>query len=223
MWFIKIDKERLKAWPVDDTLGRFQELEDEIREVLPESRVTTGSLEGVITRLERRRLFAGIPVLLLLAVMGVTVLFYMSMMVSYLVQSRQRDAALLRSRGVGTTQLLRLYLVEGLGLTVVAVALATVVALGIVASAGKLPYFREMTGGGFMPVAVGPAPLLVAVGAGLICLMILVVPGALSVRSGLLFQKLQAARPPSTSWFHRYYLDAAILMFGGLIPLGAAL
>ena len=217
LWFIRIDKDRLKNWPVDDTLRRFDEFEDTLRDSLPESKVSTGAVSKVVEDLQRRSFFSSVPMLLLLAVMIVTVLFYMSMTASYLVQSRERDAGLLRSRGVGTVQLFRISLLEGLVLTAVAVAIAVGLSLAIVALAGKLPYFREMTGGEFMPIALSPTPFLVAAGAGVLCLLILVIPGALSARAGLLVQKLQSARPPTTSWFHRLFLDVAVLLIGGLI------
>ena len=41
-------------------------------------------------------------------------------MVSYLVQSREGDSALLRTRGLGTLRLLRIYLLEGLAMTALA-------------------------------------------------------------------------------------------------------
>jgi ABC-type lipoprotein release transport system permease subunit len=149
--------------------------------------------------------------------MVVTVLFYLSMMVSYLVQSRERDTALLRSRGVGTLQLLRVYALEGLVMTVVAVALAPFLALGGVALAGKLPYFSGTTGGGLLPVNLSATPFLGALGVGLLCLAIFVIPGALGARGGLLLYKLRSSRPPTVPFFHRYYLDVALISIGGLV------
>ncbi|MCH8148614.1 MAG: hypothetical protein IH987_11560, partial [Planctomycetes bacterium] len=79
-------------------------------------------------------------------------------------------------------------IVATFGAAVGAASVAIGLSLAIVALAGKLPYFREMTDGEFMPIALSPMPFLVAVGAGLLCLSILVIPGALSARAGLLLQ-----------------------------------
>ena len=216
-WSISIDKDRLAEWPVCDTIPRFDTLEDELRLVLPGSRLTTGPLEGLIDDLEKTGLYSGVPILLLLSLMVASVLLYMSMMASYLTRSRGRDTALLRSRGLTGFQLIRLYVLTGLAITLVAIPIALGLAWVVVASSGKLPYFQQMTGGELMSVPVGAAPVLVAVGVGLLCLCVLVVQGATSVRRGLLFQKLDEARPPGTSWFHRYYLDVAVLSIGGLL------
>ena len=68
-----------------------------------------------------------------------------------------------------------------------------------------------------MLVELEAGPLLSAGAAALACLLVLVVPGTLSARAGLLFQKLSVSRPPSVSWFHRYYVDVAVLVVGGLV------
>ena len=210
-----MDKEPLKGWSLQEARSRLDDFENDIARAMPGSDVSTG-IHELLDDFERRSFFSRAPLLLLLAVMVVTVLFFLSMMVSYLVQSRERDAALLRTRGVGTLRLLRLYALEGLIMAALAVALAPFLALGLVALAGKLPYFRDMTGGDPLPVEMGPAPFLAAAGAGLLCLAIFVLPGALGARGGLLALKLRSARPPTVPFFHRYYLDVALLSLGGL-------
>jgi hypothetical protein len=50
----------------------------------------------------------------------------------------------------------------------------------------------------------------------LLCLFILVIPGTAGARMGLLVHKMRSARPPTLPFFHRYYLDIALLTFGGL-------
>ncbi len=216
VWFVTLDKEALREWSFADTRLRFKRLDDAITRAMPGASVAAGIVHRVISDIESRGVFSRVPMLLLLAVMVVTVLFFLSMMVSYLVQSRERDAALLRTRGVGTLQVLRLYALEGLVMTALAVVLAPFLAIAMVALAGKLPSFSGMTGGGFLPVEIGVAPFLMAAGAGLLCLVIFVVPGVLGARSGLLAHKLRSSRPPTLPFFHRYYLDVALLVLGGL-------
>ena len=216
IWFLAIDKVRIKGWSFSDTRLRFKEFEDHIVTTMPGSSVSASFIGGLIENIERRSLFTRVPLLLLLAVLAVTVLFYLYMVVSNLAQDRERDAALLKTRGVGTLQVMRLYSLEGLVMAVVAVLLAPFLAIGLVALAGVLPYFSDITGGGLLPVELGPAPFLMATGAGLVCLAIYVVPSVLGARGGLLAHKLRASRPPTLPFFHRYYMDVAVLVLGGL-------
>ena len=217
VWFNKLDKHEVGSWSVSEATGRVDAFTEAVREVMPEVVVRAGAITTTIRTVERRSFLAGVPILLLLAVMGVTVLFYMAMVVSYLVKRRERDTALARSRGVGTWALLRIYAAEGFVITGAGTVAGLILAFGAVALSGKLPYFSEMTGGGLMHVELEARPLLFAGAAALACLLVLVVPGTLSARAGLLFQKLSVSRPPSVSWFHRYYVDVAVLVVGGLV------
>jgi len=215
-WFIFVDKEPLKEWSISESHSRLEALQNALSTAMPGSTLITG-IDGLMDDFERRSFFSLVPLLLLLTIMVVTVLYYLAMMVSYLVQSRENGVALLRSRGVSTLQLLRLYALEGLVLTVVAVVLAPFLAMGAVAAAGKLPYFREITGGDMLPVEWHWVPFLVAVAAGLLSLAIFVIPAVVGARTGLIIHKLRSSRPPSVPFFHRYYLDVALLVLGGLI------
>lgn len=216
VWFIRVDAERLKQWSISEVRHRLEDFETAVSKAMPGSDVST-----LITRLlnsfETRSFFSRVPLLLLLVVTIVTVLFYLFMMVSYLVRSKERDAALLRTRGAGAAQFLRLYAVEGVVTTAAAVALAPFLAIGAVAIAGKLPYFNRMTGGNLLPVEIGPAPFLVALGAGAFCLSFLVLSTVLGGRRGLLAHKLASSRPPTVPFFHRYYIDVGVLALGGLV------
>ena len=216
LWFVSVDTEPLKKWSIPEVRRRLQGLGRSISRAIPGTETTTG-ITRMLDEFELRSFFSRVPLLLLLAITAVAVLFYLSMMVAYLVQSRETDVVVLRTRGVGTLQLLRLNSLEGLAMTAVAVTLGPFLAMGIIAIAGKLPYFSDMTAGAFLPVEFGPAPFVAAAGAGFLCLVILVVPGALAARGGLLGHRLRMSRPPRVLLFHRYYLDLALVALGGLI------
>ncbi|MXY22299.1 MAG: FtsX-like permease family protein [Dehalococcoidia bacterium] len=215
-WFVFIDKENLKKWDKDEVRARLADMESEVSNVMQGSAVFTG-IETMLRRFERRSFFTGIPMLLLLVVMTITVLYYILMMVSYLVTSREQDVALLRSRGVGSWHLARIYALEGLGITLIAAIIAPFLALGAIALAGKLSYFEDITLGRFLPVSLEWTPFLVSLAAGALCLAIYVVPGVIGARTGLIVQKMRAARPPSEPFFHRYYIDIGLMVIGGLI------
>ena len=114
-------------------------------------------------------------------------------------------------------RLSRLYLLEGLVMTAVAVALAPFLATGLVAAAGFLPAFSDLDEPGLLPVELQALPFVVAGVIGAVCLIIYVVPGVLGARGGLLAHKLRSSRPPSVPMLHRYFLDVVVLVAGGLI------
>ena len=166
IWTVLIDKESLKAMPVAEARRRLGDFQQEVTAAMPGTEVGADAVQGLTEVGEKRNFFARVPMLLVLAVMVATVLVFLLMMVSYLVQSREKDAALMRSRGAGTMQLLRLYAVEGAVMTAVAVVLAPFLAIAMIALAGLVPPFREMTDGKLIPVVLRAEPFLVATGVG---------------------------------------------------------
>ncbi len=215
-WFIFVDKEPLKRIRPEDLRQRLDNLEGGMAIRMQGSAVFTG-INALLDRFERRSFFTSIPLLLLLTIMVITVLYYLSMMVSYLVQSREDDVALLRSRGVSMAQLVRIYAIEGLIITAMAVVIAPLLAMGIIATSGKLPYFTDITNGAFLPVNWRWMPFLVSAAVGLLSLIIFVVPSVIGARTGLVIHKLRSSRPPDVPFFQRYYLDVMVLVIGGLV------
>lgn len=215
-WFIFIDKEPLKKIRPEELRERLDNLESGMAIRMQGSAVFTG-ITSLLDRFERRSFFTSIPLLLLLTIMVITVLYYMSMMVSYLVQSREDDVALLRSRGVSMAQLVRLYAIEGLVITTVAVVFAPLLAMGAIAISGKLPYFTDITGGALLPVNWRWMPFLVSAAVGALGLAIFVIPSVIGARTGLIIHKLRSSRPPEVPFFQRYYLDVMVLAIGGLV------
>ena len=215
-WFVFTDLEGMKDWSASEALARFDDFEHEITTAVPGAQVSS----AIITMLERfqdRSFFTRVPLLLLTAVLVATVLFFLGMMVSVLVRRREEDASLLRTRGAGIARLSRLYLLEGLAMTLVAVAAAPFLATALVAVAGFLPAFSGLAEPGLLPVKLDPLPFVVAGATGALCLLIYVVPGVLGARGGLLSHKMRSSRPPTVPLMHRYFLDVVVLVAGGLI------
>ena len=215
-WFVFVDKEGLKLWNNADMRARVKRLESDVSVAMQGSAVFTG-IEAMLNRLDRRSFYTSAPLLVLVVVMAVTALYYILMMVSYLVAGRESDVALLRSRGVSSWHLARIYALEGAAIALIGAAIAPFLALGGIALAGKLSYFRDITLGGFLPVSLDWRAFAVSGAVGLVCLALYVIPGVVGARTGLIVRKLNSSRPPSTPFFHRYYIDVGLMAVGGLI------
>ena len=215
-WFVFVDREGLKTWDKGEVRARLNEMEAEVTVAMPGSVVLTG-IRGMLDTFDKRSFFTSVPLLLLLVVTAITVLYYILMMVSYLVSSREADVALLRSRGVSSWQLARIYALEGIGITFVASFVAPFLAMGAIALAGKLGYFRDITLGEYLPVSLEVMPFLVSGGVGLLCLAIYVIPGVVGARTGLIVHKLRSSRPPAVPFFQRYFIDVGLMVIGGLV------
>ncbi len=215
-WYMNMDRDALKRLSAGEAADRLDALDVRLAETMGGATPLTG-IRPLLEDLDRRTFFSSVPLLLLLTIMVATVLYYLAMMVSYLVTSRTSDVALLRSRGTSTLQLLRLFAYEGVTMVVLAVLVSPLVAMGLIALAGKLPYFEQFSNGDFLPVRFELLPFLTAAAVGVLCLVLFIAPAALGARAGLIVHKLRASRPPTVPFFQRYYIDGALLILGGLI------
>ncbi|MDP6514346.1 MAG: ABC transporter permease [SAR202 cluster bacterium] len=215
-WYVLVDKQGLKGWSEQKVRDRLDGFESDVANSMQGTAVLTG-IDKLLDDLERRSFFSGVPLLLLLVVMVITVLYYVSMLISYLTLSREYDVALLRSRGVTTWHLVRLYAFEGLVLAFTASVIAPFLAMSAVAAAGKLGYFGEITGGATLPVAFHWMPFAVAAATGVLSLAMYVVPAVIGARTGLAAHNLRSSRPPSVPFFQKFYLDIGLLVVGGLV------
>ena len=215
-WYNRVDTDALAAWSKDEMRSKMESLRRDIGVSIPDS-ITRSGIDIMLIELGRRSFLNSVPLLLLLATLGVTVLYFLFMIVSYLAPNREGDLALFRSRGTDTWLLLRLYLIEGGIMAVLAAAIAPFIALTTVWLAGLLPYFSHITGGNTLPVYMSWAPFAAAAVAGLLCLSIFVIPGVVGARSGMIMLKLRASRPPSVPLVQLYYVDFMILAVAGVL------
>ena len=215
-WYSGVDASILRGWSKAEMRSRMDQLGEELSILLPGAFAFSG-IDIMLARFGRQSFLSSVPLLLMLTVLGVAVLYFLFMIVSYLVPNRESDVALFRSRGTSTWRLLRLYLGEGVVLTLVAAAIAPFLALLVVWLAGLLPYFGHITDGRPLPVHPNWIPFAAAGIAGLLCLVIFVVPGVLGARSGLIIHRLRASRPPSMPLVQRFYIDIGFLVVGGIL------
>ncbi len=217
IWTINFDKEAIKSLTPSHIRSSFRDFETQFTLRIPGAGEASSGILRLLARFDTRSFFSRVPLLLLQTLMVASVLFFLVMMVSYLVRSRQADTALLRARGVTASRIFRIYALEGLTMTILAVIIAPFLAIAGVALAGALPFFREMTDGAFLPLVVGPMPFIVAALTGLACLVVYAIPSAVETRGGVLLLKLRSARPAALPFVHRYYLDIGFLVIGGII------
>ncbi|MDP6452548.1 MAG: ABC transporter permease [SAR202 cluster bacterium] len=215
-WVISVDKEGLKRWSVTESRQKIDDFELDIGKFIPASELRTG-IKALVNDLSRSGVLSSITLVLLFTVMAATLLYFLVMVASHLAITREGSGELLMSRGAGIFQVFRLHAIEGLVLTVIPVVAAPFLAMGAVAFAGMLPYFRSITSGGVLPVGFNGTSFLLAGVGGLLSLIIFVVPAVMGARAGLIAQRLRSSRPPLAPVFQRFYLDIGLLIVGGMI------
>ncbi|MCY4576235.1 MAG: ABC transporter permease [Chloroflexi bacterium] len=171
-------------------------------------------LDDVLNTYDTRIRFIEAPIAIMLFLVTAMVL-YAIVFLAGLVTDRQRaDAALLRSRGARTPQVLQIYAVQGFLVTAAAAAAAPFLAAGLIASVGYLPVFSSLGDGGPLRVSVSPLAFGLAGVGGLLAFAVLLIPTLRLARRNLLEERRLIVRPNQVGFVQRYYLDVGLAAAG---------
>ena len=216
IWIIRVNKEGFKRWTAGEARTRLDQFEKQLVNLIPGSEVST-TLNGTFRKFQHRTFFGKIPLLLMLTIVFITILIYLGIISSYLVQDRSADIALLITRGIGPLHIISLSIWEPLLMTLLVIIVAPFGAMALVMLSGILPYLRDMTNGTFLSADLSPMALIATLVSGILTIAVTASLGLLNTGSGLQAYKLQVGRPTNTLFFQRYYLDIALISIGGVV------
>ncbi|WP_322795730.1 FtsX-like permease family protein [Tepidiforma sp.] len=173
-------------------------------------------LGNVLAEYGRARQYQQAPLGILLLQLTAVAVFYVILVSLVIVERQAEEVALLRGRGATVSQVVAIYLVEGLLLGIPAVVVAPLLAAAGTALLGLTPTFRPVNNGDLLPVAIPPEAYLYAAAGVVISVAALLVPAAWAARASAVARRRELARP-GTPFFQRYYLDLALAGVAGLL------
>lgn len=176
-------------------------------------------LDSLLNDFEEELLLARLPLLLMLFLVVAILVYYLALIVGLVVRSRIAEISLLKSRGATSVQIAILGLGEGLVVATPAVIAGPYLALGLIRLLGFA--FLELSGASSEAarVTVGvslPAFLLGLLG-GALAVLVFTVATFVTSQQGGVEARQSSARPPTSNFLHRYYLDVALLALIGLV------
>ena len=207
-WHYALDYHALRVGALGEVLQRHHEflrmaepsrveVQFPLQEVIGSYLVRAGQLRLTLTLLL-------VPVALLLS-------FFTYLVARLLVESERDAIATLRSRGAGAEQVVGIYVGQAAALGVLALAAGPPVGLFISAVIGAADGFLVFVNRTSLPVALSLRAWLFAA-AGVVLFMFTTVAAAVAARGSIVERKAARARDESRAPFwHRYYLDAALL------------
>lgn len=214
-WLLDVDPARINGFQGAQIQAALDSMQSELRNSL-DGYQQISRLGDALDRFDTRLFVNRVPMLVVTALLLLAVLYYVVTLASLLTDARREEISLLRSRGAAGWQIGVIYTFEGIALAAIGVVLGPLLALGAVALVGIIPPFADLNGGKLLPVELTGQAYSVALVAGGISFLALLVPAAQAARVGLLQERRRAARPPSVSVVQKYYLD---LMLLGLVLL----
>ena len=217
-WFFLPDSEKIPASESLEIQGLLARIEWLVSSGL-ENSGSTIRLDNLLREFEAQLLLAQVPLLLMLFLVIAILTYYLALMAGLIVRSRAVEISLLKSRGATPIQIAILGLGEGLVVAVPAVIAGPYVALGLIKLLG-FAFFRLSGAAGetiSVPVSISLASFLIGLAGGALAVLIFTATTLLASRRGEIEARQASARPPTSNFFQRYYLDVALLAVIGLL------
>ena len=212
-WLLITDTSRIHARNSADTLADIRQTNAALNATLGSFRQTT-SLDNALAEYDRRLFFSKLPMFVVLVLIAIVILYYVATLSSLIVEDRRSEVALLRSRGATSSQILMVFVMEGLTIAVLSVLLGPILAAGVVSVLGLTPAFSGLTAGGVLTVSLSSGAYLMAALGGLLSFAALIFPAFRASRINVTQERQRSARPTDLPIFQRYYLDVLLLVVG---------
>ncbi len=215
-WYLYVDTDYFKLLNLNESISRLTEFEERLGIEITRADVLT-ILDSRLNSLQRRMLFARIPMLLLAALAITSIAYYLFMVAGIIARRRSLETSMLRSRGITVLQVIRSYAIESVLIAGVPALIAPFIAVGLVASLGLLPAYQSVNDSLFLNVEFAWQSWIWSIAAGFAVFAILLLPAILGTRRGIVDQYQSEARPERPPLFQRYYLDVIFLAIGSLV------
>ena len=211
VWYIVMDESEVHYTIATDIIERVDNVEKYTRDLLPNTRLAIsprGPLEAyrdnamLLTVLLYA--FAAPIIFLLLAFIGLTA--------SLTVEQRRNEIAVLRSRGASRLQITTIALIEGIILGSIALALGSVLGLGVARLIGQTRSFLDFAGTHSLDVRMTVPTLQIGIGAVAIAILAQLLPTFAASGRTIVMYKQERARMLRRPWWQRAYIDLLLLI-----------
>ena len=215
-WLLMVDASTLDARNATFARRSINAMEDRLSTNLYSYRQIT-ELDEALFRYDVRLFFSKLPMFVILILISVVILYYVITLSSLVVEQQRGEIVLLKSRGSSAAQVLSVYVLEGVTIAVLAIAVAPLLAAGVISLLGITPAFSDLSGGELLSVSLSPGAYMMSALGGLLSFAALMVPAVQASRMSVTTFRHQSARPYTQPFYQRYYLDVLLLIVGVLL------
>jgi ABC-type antimicrobial peptide transport system permease subunit len=212
-WHILVDPQTISSKAIRPLRTRLTLLKNALDTELGYSTVITTELDDILIDFAQQADAIQAPLLLLTAEMVLLTLYYVVMVASLSVRQVEREFAQLRSRGAGNRHIIRIQLLEAIGIGLVAFVSGPLIGLLLVRGLGEVGPLQDVGQVGWSLNITGVAWLAAGVGA-LGCVAGLMLPLRSALRRTIVTHQQERIRDDKPVWWQRLYLDVFVLAAG---------
>lgn len=197
--------------PLGRTLDR---LNIELYQRLKDTRVEI-SFASTLTEFKKQSLQLQTLLFTLAAPMLAMVFFFIAMNARQSLDKQRSDIAVLRSRGSSTKQIIWIYLIEGLLLGGISLAIGPFIGWFMAKSIGSANGFLSFVSRKSIPVGFSTDAMIAGGAAVLLALLATIIPAIIYAKSSIVNYKQELARSDRKPGWQRWYLDVLLVAAAG--------
>jgi putative ABC transport system permease protein len=211
LWYLLLDGSDVYIDDVPPLLGRIAAVEARAHRLLSNTSLDISPAEAMIKYRYEARLLTILLSVFAVPILGLIV-YFVAMTAGMAVRRQQTEIAVLRSRGVSRWQVLGVYLVEGLALTVAALGLGILLGLAIALAMGQVRSFLTLVDRPPLDVNLSRSSLRFAFGAAGVALAATLAPALSAAKHTIVTHKQEQARALRRPMWQRFYVDLLLLL-----------
>ena len=210
LWYLVFDGRGVHTEDVPGFLGRVVVARTIATQLLPNTSLDVSPVDAMLSYTAAARLLTILLYVFAIPIIGL-ILYFIVLTSSLVVQRQRNEIAVLRSRGTSTTQIIGLYLLEGLILALVAIALGPFLGQAVAQVMGKAYSFLQFAPNQDLVIRVSRQSLQMGFIAVAISLFASLLPALGAARHTIITYKQDIARSLQRPWWQRLYLDFWLL------------
>ncbi len=209
-WYSNFDIEAIRATNYRNITGGLHSLQASTNLILPNTKLEI-SPEKVFFFFNEKLFFLKLMLFILSAPVVAIVLYYISLSAGMVVERQKGEISILKSRGVGTLQIIGIYLLEGLLIGLVAIAIGPLLAMGLAQVVGKTYTFLVFTDREPLTMSLNPSHYAIAGGAVAVSVVATLGPAIAAARQSVVAYKQDVSRTLRRPLYQRFFLDFILL------------
>lgn len=214
LWYQVYDGRGVHTEDVPWFLGRVAHARSEASTVLPNTSLDISPIDAMLSYTGAARLLTILLYVFAIPIIGL-ILYFIVMTANLVVQRQRNEIAVLRSRGTSSTQIVALYLLEGLILGAIAMLLGPLLGQGVAQVMGRAHSFLMFAPSEALITAISRQSLNLGFASVVISLGASLLPALGAAQHTIVTYKQDVARSLQRPWWQRLYLDLMLI----LVPL----
>ena len=209
-WYSDFDAEAIRASNYQEIIGNLETLRFNVNKILPDTKLVV-SPEDTLYRFSQKLFFLKLILFILGAPIVAIVLYYISLSSGMAVDRQRNEIAVLKSRGVGASQIVGVYVIEGLMIGAVAMIAGPFLATHVAQVIGKTYTFLVFTNREDLRITLSAQHYLFAAAAVALSIIATLGPAITAARQSIVGYKQEISRVTRRPFYQRFFLDFLLL------------